>query len=291
MANVINVSKWIEENKSSFNPPVCNKLMHNEQLVVMFVGGPNQREDYHIEQGEELFYQLKGDMCVKIIENGQHRDVHIKEGEFFLLPARIPHSPQRTAGSIGLVIERKRSLDETDAVRWFVPNSTQVLYEKWFHCKDLGTELIPLIKTFFASEEYRTKIPGKNVQSEQPYSLNNVTLDRQGHGPFNFEARVKSIESDSANLAPHDLQFSVMVLKNGQHEFEHFYQNGLDLWLWLLKGSAQLTLNCSNTNKQQSTKLFTNDSFLVTPSDNQKLGIEVDEDALLIVIGQDPGKK
>ena len=144
---IINTAKWIKENENSFAPPVCNKLMHNSQLVIMFVGGPNVRDDYHIEEGEELFYQIKGDMCVKILENNVHKDIVIKEGEFFLLPARIPHSPQRTANSCGLVIERRRLLDETDCVRWFVPDSSKVLYEKWFHCKDLGKELVPLIKS------------------------------------------------------------------------------------------------------------------------------------------------
>lgn len=80
------------------------------------------------------------------MENGVHKDVHIREGEFFLLPAKIPHSPQRSTDSCGLVIERRRDLSETDCVRWFVPSTSDVLYEKWFHCKDLGVELIPLIK-------------------------------------------------------------------------------------------------------------------------------------------------
>lgn len=133
---IINLTKWIEINKNNFMPPVCNKLMHNGQLVVMLVGGPNQREDYHIEEGEEIFYQLKGDMCVKIIENNKHKDVFIKEGEFFILPARVPHSPQRFTNTIGLVIERKRTIHEVDAVRWFVPEKTNVLYEKWFHCSE-----------------------------------------------------------------------------------------------------------------------------------------------------------
>lgn len=131
---ILNVDKWIEENKEDFSPPVCNKLMHNQQLIVMFVGGPNQREDYHIEEGEEVFYQLKGDMCVKIVENGERKDVVVREGEFFVLPARVPHSPQRYANTVGLVLERRRDSNETDGVRWYVPDSNNVLYEKWFHC-------------------------------------------------------------------------------------------------------------------------------------------------------------
>ncbi len=131
---VINIDEWIDLNIDNFKPPVCNKLMHNDQLLVQFVGGPNKRADYHIEEGEEVFYQIKGDMCVKIIENGQHKDIYIKEGEFFILPARIPHSPQRNSDTIGLVIERKREPNERDAVRWYVPDTTDVLYEKWFNC-------------------------------------------------------------------------------------------------------------------------------------------------------------
>ncbi|MGH0189674.1 UNVERIFIED_CONTAM: hypothetical protein FKN15_036003 [Acipenser sinensis] len=80
---MVNVDKWIEENEASFLPPVCNKLMHFSQLNVMFVGGPNMRKDYHIEEGEELFYQLRGDMCLKVIENNTQKDVLIREGELF----------------------------------------------------------------------------------------------------------------------------------------------------------------------------------------------------------------
>lgn len=78
---VVNVDKWIAENEKAFLPPVCNKLMHLSQLNIMFVGGPNSRKDYHIEEGEELFYQVKGDMCLKLVENGKHKDVRIREGE------------------------------------------------------------------------------------------------------------------------------------------------------------------------------------------------------------------
>merc|ERR1712218_473159 len=87
-----NVPKWIENNEQYFLPPVCNKMMHNTQLKVFYVGGPNQRKDYHLEEGEELFFMRKGDMCLKILEQNKFKDVEIKEGQVFLLPGKIQHS-------------------------------------------------------------------------------------------------------------------------------------------------------------------------------------------------------
>ncbi|XP_071595604.1 3-hydroxyanthranilate 3,4-dioxygenase isoform X2 [Heliangelus exortis] len=173
MELLVNVKKWIEENKTAFLPPVCNKLMHRHQLNVMFVGGPNERKDYHIEEGEELFYQVKGDMCLKIIENGKPKDVVIREGEMFLLPARIPHSPQRYSNTVGLVIERERLKTEIDGLRYYVGESTNVLFEKWFHCEDLGTQLIPIIQEFFNSRQYQTGKPNPDeLLKETPFPLN-----------------------------------------------------------------------------------------------------------------------
>lgn len=291
---LINTKEWLDENKNSFLPPVCNKLMHNEQLIIMFVGGPNQREDYHIEEGEELFYQIKGDMCVKIIENGQHKDIHIKEGEFFLLPARIPHSPQRTANSVGLVIERKRLVNETDAVRWYVPKSIDVLYEKWFHCKDLGVELIPLIQTYFASEEYKTKQPLNNVlgKNEIPFELNQTLIQSDKHGPYNLFERISRDIDASINLTPCEinLQFEVKVLKQGKHSFNEFHKNELDLWLWQLNGSSSLTLCSSDTDEQNKNVTFaTNDSLLVKFKSFREISVEINEvDAKILVISQNP---
>jgi 3-hydroxyanthranilate 3,4-dioxygenase len=88
-----NIEQWLEDNKEQFLPPVCNKLLYADQLKVMYVGGPNVRADYHIEVGEELFYQLKGDMCLKVMERNTPKDIIIKQGEIFVLPGRVPHSP------------------------------------------------------------------------------------------------------------------------------------------------------------------------------------------------------
>jgi 3-hydroxyanthranilate 3,4-dioxygenase len=158
---VVNFDTWLETNRDELQPPVCNKLMFAGQLKVMFIGGKssNERMDYHIEQGEELFYQLQGDMVLKIVEQGKKKDVLIREGETYLLPPRVPHSPQRTAGTIGLVVERERRHTETDGLRWFVPGTVTPLWERWFYCEDLGSQLGPVIQDFNASEACRTNTP------------------------------------------------------------------------------------------------------------------------------------
>jgi 3-hydroxyanthranilate 3,4-dioxygenase len=290
--NLINTNIWLGENKNCFAPPVCNKLMHNEQLIVMFVGGPNQREDYHIEEGEELFYQVKGDMCVKIIENGQHKDIIIKEGEMFLLPARIPHSPQRKADTIGLVIERRRSVNEFDAVRWYVPKSVDTLYEKWFNCKDLGTELVPLIKDYFSSEEYATKVPGSNVlnKSEYPFELNNTLIDNNKHGAFNLLERCFS--SDLSVLDFHskelNLQFECTVFKRGEHILANFVGGSIDVWFWQLDGKSSISL--ANQDETDCFDLDRHDSLMV-PVDylckEIKIKIESNE-SILLKVSQNP---
>ncbi|GFY48585.1 3-hydroxyanthranilate 3,4-dioxygenase [Trichonephila inaurata madagascariensis] len=112
---------------------------------------------------------LKGDMRLVVSERGKFRDIKIREGEVFLLPARIPHSPQRISDTIGLVIERERSWQEQDCLRYYVDDSDEILYEKWFHCENLE-ELGPLIKEYFNSEAYKTgkPIPG-NIYVSKVY--------------------------------------------------------------------------------------------------------------------------
>ena len=160
--------RWISDNEKFFLPPVCNKMMHNDQLKVFFVGGPNQRKDFHLEEGEELFYMRRGNMSLPILTEGKFRTVHIREGEVFLLPGRIPHSPQREKDTVGLVIERERLLSETDGLRYYVGDTTETLFERWFYCDDLGSQLKPVIEEFFASEEYKTGAPGPTSINPSP---------------------------------------------------------------------------------------------------------------------------
>jgi len=154
-----NLNKWIEENSHLLKPPVGNKQIYleNDDFIVMVVGGPNGRKDYHWEDGEELFYQLKGDISVKIIdEKGQPQTIHIKEGEMFLLPARVPHSPQRPADTVGLVIERYRNSGEIDKLMWFCESCNEPLREASFGLRDIGAQIKAAIQEFAADEQART---------------------------------------------------------------------------------------------------------------------------------------
>lgn len=140
-------------------PPVGNKQIYleNEDYIVMVVGGPNGRKDYHFEDGEELFYQLEGDITLKIInEAGEPEDIPIRQGDLFLLPPRIPHSPQRPANTVGLVIERYRRPGEQDKLMWFCENCHHKLHEATFAMTDIVNQLPVVINNFMSSESLRT---------------------------------------------------------------------------------------------------------------------------------------
>lgn len=159
IAKPFNLQAWIDENRHLLKPPVGNKQIYldNADFIVMIVGGPNGRKDYHWEDGEELFYQLEGDIQVKIInEEGQPETIDIREGEMFLLPARVPHSPQRPAGTVGLVLERPRNPGEIDKLMWFCENCGNKLHEAGFPLKDIGTQIKEAIGNFMADASLRT---------------------------------------------------------------------------------------------------------------------------------------
>ncbi len=144
----LNLKDWVDEHRELLKPPVGNKMVWQDgEFLVMVVGGPNQRKDYHIEDGEEFFYQIEGDITVRIKQDGETQDVVVKEGDIFLLPAGIPHSPQRPAGTIGMVIERQRNKGELDHLRWYCENCDEVLYDSSFQLEDLGKQLKPVIET------------------------------------------------------------------------------------------------------------------------------------------------
>jgi 3-hydroxyanthranilate 3,4-dioxygenase len=147
---------WIEANRHLLQPPVGNKCLFDGDFIVMAVGGPNQRTDYHVDEGPEWFYQLEGEMVLKIQEDGAVRDIPIRAGETFLLPPRVPHSPQRMAGSVGLVIERRRLPHERDGLQWYCEHCNHKLYEEFFALKDIERDFPPVFDRFYRSEAHRT---------------------------------------------------------------------------------------------------------------------------------------
>mgnify|MGYP001267001118 CR=1 FL=1 len=125
-----NFQNWIDENKQFLKPPVGNQKVFKEaDLMVTVVGGPNKRTDYHDDPVEEFFYQLKGDMLLKLFDGNEFYDVRIREGDVFLLPAHVRHSPQRPQeGSIGLVIEPARPEGLLDALEWYCFKCGHLVY-------------------------------------------------------------------------------------------------------------------------------------------------------------------
>ncbi|WP_347160254.1 3-hydroxyanthranilate 3,4-dioxygenase [Pontibacter chitinilyticus] len=153
-----NFKKWIDENRHLLKPPVGNQVVYkgNEDFIIMVVGGPNSRKDYHDDAGEEFFYQLEGDIVLKIIEDGKPVDVPIKEGEIFLVPPHVPHSPRRPANTVGLVVERYRKPGEQDGFLWFCENCGHKLYEEFADVTDIVEQLPVIMNNFWESVEHRT---------------------------------------------------------------------------------------------------------------------------------------
>lgn len=152
---------WIDENRHLLKPPVGNQCVYKEadDFIVMVVGGPNSRKDYHYNETEEFFYMLEGDMVLKIIDDGKKVDIPIKEGEIFLLPKKVPHSPQRPAGSVGLVMELMRTSEMKDGCMWFCDNCDAKIYDEYFSISkpsDIVENLKNVMQKFTSSEELRT---------------------------------------------------------------------------------------------------------------------------------------
>ena len=154
-----NFQKWIADNQHLLKPPVANKRLFDvhTDMTVMIVGGPNQRVDFHDDPVEEFFYQLKGDMVLKITEEGKIQDIPIKEGEVFIIPPHVRHSPQRPIpGSVGLVVEGTRRESDRDGFEWFCFSCGNKLHRVEVAVKDIVKDLPPLFSAFYADTAKRT---------------------------------------------------------------------------------------------------------------------------------------
>jgi 3-hydroxyanthranilate 3,4-dioxygenase len=152
-----NLQRWIDQNRNLLKPPIGNKLLFEDSaFIVMAVGGPNSRKDYHHDPGAELFHQIEGDIVLKTIQEGRPVDVPIRAGEIFLLPPDVPHSPRRPAGSVGIVVERRRAAAEHDGFSWYCENCGNCLYLQHVAVSNIETQLPEIFARFYASIELRT---------------------------------------------------------------------------------------------------------------------------------------
>tara|TARA_B100000965_G_C19193267_1_gene584088 strand:+ start:52 stop:579 length:528 start_codon:yes stop_codon:yes gene_type:complete len=167
-----NLNQWIEDNRELLKPPIGNKNLYVDakDFIIMIVGGPNARKDYHYNETEELFFQIEGDISVKTQQENKMVEVKIKQGEMFLLPPKIPHSPIRPEGSVGLVIERKRESHHKDGLMWFSDTANTKLYEEYFHLTNIEKDFLPVFKRFYSNEKLRTcPVSGEIMEADPRY--------------------------------------------------------------------------------------------------------------------------
>ena len=153
-----NFQQWIDEHRHLLKPPVGNQqIWEDADLMVTVVGGPNQRTDFHDDPVEEFFYQLEGDMVLKIVEDGIHYDVPIREGDIFFLPPHVRHSPQRPQeGSIGLVVEPKRPEGAKDAMEWYCFECGALVHRAELTLRSIVRDLPPVYEAFYGDDDART---------------------------------------------------------------------------------------------------------------------------------------
>lgn len=160
LTSPINFKKWIDEHRHLLKPPVGNQTVYSDtgNFIVMVVGGPNARKDYHFNETEEFFYQLEGNVTIKIIDKGEFKDIHLNEGDIFLLPARTPHSPQRGPNTVGLVMEVKRPDGMMDGFQWYCENCHNLLHEAIIPVQDIVVDLPVVMNKFWDTPELHTCI-------------------------------------------------------------------------------------------------------------------------------------
>jgi 3-hydroxyanthranilate 3,4-dioxygenase len=157
LSPAFNLHRWIDQHRDALRPPVGNKrIFEDGDFIIMVIGGPNSRQDYHVDPGQEFFHQLEGDMVLRTMQDGRRVDLPIRQGEVLLLPAHVPHSPQRPANTVGLVVERQRRPGERDGFQWYCEGCGALLHEEFIALTDIERQLPPVFERFYASPQRRT---------------------------------------------------------------------------------------------------------------------------------------
>jgi 3-hydroxyanthranilate 3,4-dioxygenase len=166
----IDLKHWIEENREKFKPPVSNRYLYDgRDFFVMVIKGPNARNDFHLVDSEEYFYQLVGDIKVRIREGEGIVDHIVREGETFFIPPNVPHSPQRPPGTIGIVVERRRPPGEKEHVIFYCENCGALVEDIHFDCADIVEHFSQAMLDFWNDDARRTcKKCGKRVEKPEP---------------------------------------------------------------------------------------------------------------------------
>lgn len=161
--------EWVEQNRHAFEPPVGNKVIwEDSQFTAMIIRGPNARRDFHVDPSDEIFYMFRGDMVLEYVQDGKRSERLIREGELCLVPAFTPHSPHRPADTWGLVVEIKRTPEQTESLLWYCDRCDALLHEVTMHVADIEKELRAAIEAFDASLDLRTCRRCRYVQPERP---------------------------------------------------------------------------------------------------------------------------
>lgn len=180
IAKPFNLMQWIEDNREHFKPPVMNRQFFPdaEDVIVFCSVGPNTRNDYHVNPTEELFYQLKGDICVRIrpLDTDKPEDVIIREGEMWLCPRWVPHRPQRPADTIGLIVEFPRIIDgvtHDDGLRWYCEKCDTLVHEAKFRLAHIDEDLHKIMDDFWNGPVERRTCPncGEVIQRAGEFQL------------------------------------------------------------------------------------------------------------------------
>ena len=169
----INLQAWAKLHEADFQPPVGNKYLYSgTDFFVMVIGGPNARNDFHKTNSEEFFYQIKGDIVVKTYENGRIVDHVLREGDTFFIPPNVPHAPCRPAGTLGLVVERRRPDGEIEHQLFYCESCNALVHDQAFDCKDIVQHFRKAMEDFWADEE-RSTCPScaTRVPKPGPYEM------------------------------------------------------------------------------------------------------------------------